>query len=145
MMWRETGGPKTTRMQAAAQSPDLPSRPVMAQPRRRGRATAWNPACAIATGYWLIPLAFAETRAAVGDLVVARDPRARDRLLVKRRPVDYAADGDVTDRWRPPERTRTKPSQSRRPTVIGQPWFRYWPARGSGRINLALDRYSWAR
>ena len=37
MMWRETGGPRRHECRRPPQSPDLPSRPVMAQPRRRGR------------------------------------------------------------------------------------------------------------
>jgi signal peptidase I len=85
-------------------------------------------------GDWLLvdPLAFAERAPRVGDLVVARDPRAGDRLLVKR-VRSLGADGTVTiggdhraheDEGIPVERSN----------VLGRPWFRYWPARRLGRI-----------
>jgi signal peptidase I len=85
-------------------------------------------------GDWLLvdPLAFAERPPRVGDLVVARDPRAADRLLVKR-VRSLGVDGKVTiggdhraheDEGIPVERN----------DVLGRPWFRYWPARRLGRV-----------
>jgi len=84
---------------------------------------------------WLLvdPLAFTRRAPRVGDLVVARDPRARDRLLVKR-VRSTGTDGNVTiggdhaahaDEAIPIETA----------DVIGRPWFRYWPARRAGRIT----------
>lgn len=85
-------------------------------------------------GDWLLvdPFAFAERAPQVGDLVVARDPRAADRLLVKR-VRSLGVDGEVTiggdhnaheDEAIPVERLN----------VLGRPWFRYWPVRRLGRI-----------
>jgi len=84
---------------------------------------------------WLLvdPLAFARRAAQVGDLVVARDPRARDRLLVKR-VRSIGADGNVTiggdHRAHGDENIPIQAAD-----VIGRPWFRYWPLRGFGRIT----------
>lgn len=85
-------------------------------------------------GDWLLvdPLAFTNRAPRVGDLVVARDPRAADRLLVKR-VRSLGARGQLTiggdhraheDEGIPVELA----------AVLGRPWFRYWPTRRVGRI-----------
>ena len=81
-------------------------------------------------GDWLLvdPMPAEQLRA--GDLVVARDPRAPDRLLVKRvasaDPVLLVGDhpAHVTRQIGPVEAA----------DIIGRPWFRYWPPRRMGRI-----------
>ena len=84
---------------------------------------------------WLLVdrLAFARRAPQVGDLVVARDPRARDRLLVKR-VRSIRANGDVMiggdHRAHEEERLTVEAAD-----VVGQPWFRYWPLRRFGRIT----------
>jgi hypothetical protein len=86
-------------------------------------------------GDWLLvdPLAFARRAPQVGDLVLARDPRARDRLLVKR-VRSMSADGPLTiggDHRAHEEETIPIDAAD----VVGRPWFRYWPLRAFGRIT----------
>jgi signal peptidase I len=86
-------------------------------------------------GDWLLvnSRAFARRAPRPGELVVARDPRAADRIVVKRvaqvtheqrivlagdHPA-HAADGITIS-----------PGE-----VLGRPWFRYWPADAMGPVN----------
>jgi hypothetical protein len=86
-------------------------------------------------GDWLLvdPLAFAERPPRVGDLVVARDPRAADRLLVKR-VRSFGDDGELTiggdHSAHADEVVASSPSG-----LLGQPWFRYSPLRRMGRVR----------
>ena len=89
-------------------------------------------------GDWLLvdPLAYRARRPDAGQLVVAVDPRRRDRWLIKRvleaRPDEtivlagdnpaHAADGDAI-------------GPVRHSDVMGQPWLRYWPLRRFGRVR----------
>jgi signal peptidase I len=86
-------------------------------------------------GDWLLvdPNAF-ETRAPrTGELVVAQDPRASERLLVKR-VRSVASDGRVTiggdHQAHIDEDISVEPAH-----VLGRPWFRYSPLRRLGRIT----------
>jgi signal peptidase I len=89
-------------------------------------------------GDWLLvdPDAFGRRAPAVGELVVARDPRQPARWLVKRvadigpggrlslagdHPA-HAQDSDVLGTIEPGD-------------VIGRPWLRYWPFRRIGGIR----------
>jgi hypothetical protein len=86
-------------------------------------------------GDWLLvdPLAFRPGGPRVGDLVVARDPRQGDRLLVKR-VRSIGDDGDLTIGGDHPahadEVLASSPSG-----LLGQPWFRYAPLRRIGRVR----------
>jgi len=86
-------------------------------------------------GDWLLvdPLAFTRRAPQVGDLVVARDPRARGRLLIKRVRSNGAL-GNLTiggdHRAHEDESVSIEAAD-----VVGRPWFRYWPLRSFGRIT----------
>ena len=90
-------------------------------------------------GDWLLadPAAYGSEAPTVGDLVLVPDPRATDRLLVKR--VAEVHDGgrelmvigDAHD-----ESTDSLAFGSvTTSTVEGRPWFRYWPPRRLGRLR----------
>jgi len=88
-------------------------------------------------GDWLIVNLGGYRKAApkVGDLVLARDPRAAERLLIKRVAAsradglmlagDHAAHAPESE-WLGPVA---------REAVIGRPWLRYWPPRRIGRVS----------
>ena len=86
-------------------------------------------------GDWLLvdSGAFARRAPRPGELVVARDPRARDRIVIKRvagvTPDDrLALAGDHP--------AHASEGVSVRPgDVLGRPWFRYWPANRMDRID----------
>jgi Signal peptidase, peptidase S26 len=86
-------------------------------------------------GDWLLvdPLAFVKQPPRVGELVVATDPRATERLLVKR-VRSSGTEGDVTisgdHRAHADEAVAVALS-----AVVGRPWFRYAPLRRIGRIS----------
>jgi nickel-type superoxide dismutase maturation protease len=83
------------------------------------------------------PGAFRRRPPQVGDVVVARDPEAGGRLLIKR----------VTDRDRPPgtvtllgdARDRSRDSRAFGPvpyrSIVGLVWFRYLPRERRGPIG----------
>lgn len=83
-------------------------------------------------GDWL--LVDTAAKPSVGDLVVARDPRAAERLLIKRVAAsradglrlagDHAAHAPESE-WLGPVA---------REAVVGRPWLRYWPLRRFGRV-----------
>jgi nickel-type superoxide dismutase maturation protease len=87
-------------------------------------------------GDWLLvdPDAYQQRAPGVGDVVVARDPRAAERLLIKRVAAsradglmlagDHAAHAPESE-WLGPVAWDS---------VIGRPWLRYWPLRGFGRV-----------
>jgi signal peptidase I len=86
-------------------------------------------------GDWLLvdPHAFAGRLPRVGDLVVARDPRACGRLIVKRvRSLEPA--GTLTiggDHGAHEHETiAIEPTH-----VAGRPWFRYAPLSRLGRVS----------
>lgn len=88
-------------------------------------------------GDWLLvdPDAFVARRPGPGDLVVAHDPGARERLLIKR-VADVGADGLMLAGDHPahaPEAERIGPVEP--VLVIGRPWFRYWPLGRVGAIG----------
>jgi hypothetical protein len=88
-------------------------------------------------GDWLV-VDLGEYRTAaprVGDLVVARDPRAAERLLIKRVAASRA-DGLMLagdHAAHAPESAWIGPVA--REAVVGRPWVRYWPARRIGRLR----------
>jgi len=89
-------------------------------------------------GDWLLvdSLAYRARAPDAGEVVVAVDPRRRDRWLVKRvvevQPDDrfvlagdnpaHAPDGDAIGPVLPAD-------------VIGRPWLRYWPIKRFGRVR----------
>jgi len=91
----------------------------------------------VAAGDWLLvdPHAYAHRPPAPGELVMAPDPRRDDRLLIKRvESVDPAGAlhlaGDD-----PEHSTDSRVFGAVDPaTVVGAPWFRYWPPTRIGRI-----------
>ncbi len=89
-------------------------------------------------GDWLLvdPDAHARRPPAPGDLVLAPDPREDDRLLIKRvGSVDQ--DGWLTLAGDDPDHsTDSRVFGSVDPaSVVGAPWFRYWPLGRVGRIR----------
>ena len=89
-------------------------------------------------GDWLLvdPSAYQGRVPRVGDLVVVPDPRIRDRLLVKR-VANLTQDGrielagDTAD-----HSTDSRVFGPVDPgSVVGRPWFRYWPPRRAGLIR----------
>jgi nickel-type superoxide dismutase maturation protease len=90
------------------------------------------------SGDWLLvdPEAYAATGPAVGDLVLVPDPREPTRLLVKRVSDVYEGGREL---WvRGDARDATSDSEVfgsvRASTVVGRPWFRYWPLSRLGRV-----------
>ncbi len=89
-------------------------------------------------GDWLLvdPDAFRSRAARTGDLVVVPDPRDARRVLIKRvgavQPdgrvalVGDAPDASTDSRVFGP----IDPA-----TIVGRPWFRYWPVRRFGRVG----------
>jgi nickel-type superoxide dismutase maturation protease len=87
-------------------------------------------------GEWLLvdPLAYRDAAPAVGDIVVAPDPREPDRLLVKR-VATVAADGSLELRGDAPDASTDSRTFGPLPSsaVTGRAWARYWPLR---RVSL---------
>lgn len=89
-------------------------------------------------GDWLLvdPDAYGRRSPLVGELVLAPDPREDDRLLIKRvGSVDpdgrLLLAGDDAD-----HSTDSRVFGSIDPaSVVGRPWFRYWPLERIGRIS----------
>jgi signal peptidase I len=93
----------------------------------------------LAPGDWLLadPEAYAEEAPGVRDLVLVPDPRRPSRLLVKR--VDAVYD-DGRELWLRGEAQDGSTDSDAfgsvtASTVIGRPWFRYWPPRRIGRVR----------
>ncbi len=84
-------------------------------------------------GDWLLVDPSPDDALVAGDVLVAHDPRAPGRLLVKRCASTTGGQlmltGDhpahATDRIGPVERA----------DVIGRAWFRYWPPGRIGRVR----------
>jgi len=93
----------------------------------------------LTAGDWLLvdPVAYAGAPPAVGDLVLVPDPRAPNRLLVKRVAEVYEDGrelwlaGDAFDASTGSETFGSVATS----TVQGRPWFRYWPPRRVGRVG----------
>ena len=93
----------------------------------------------LAPGDWLLadPDAFARRPAAVGDLVLVPDPHAPSRLLVKRVAEVYEDGRELWIRGDAPGSTADSDSFGpvTASTVVGGPWFRYWPPGRIGPIR----------
>lgn len=89
-------------------------------------------------GDWLLvdPLAYRGGPPAVGDIVVAADPRDAARLLIKR-VRGISADGRLDLRGDAPDASTD--SRTFGPlaasAVRGRAWARYWPISRLGRIR----------
>jgi nickel-type superoxide dismutase maturation protease len=89
-------------------------------------------------GDWLMvdPEAYRVRGPRIGELVLVPDPRAPERLLVKR-----VADRDMLGGLHvvgddPSSSTDSRAFGALDPaTVEGRPWFRYWPLRRMGRLR----------
>lgn len=92
----------------------------------------------VSAGDWVLvdPDAYARRPPAPGDLVVAPDPRADDRLLIKR--VE-SVDGEGWLRLVGDDAEHSTDSRVfgavEPAAVAGAPWFRYWPLRRVGRVR----------
>jgi nickel-type superoxide dismutase maturation protease len=91
---------------------------------------------ALRPGDWLLvdPSAYREAGPAVGDIVVAPDPREPARLLVKR--VGHVSmDGSLELRGDAPDASTDSRAFGPLPAsaVTGRAWARYWPL---GRVGL---------
>ncbi len=85
-------------------------------------------------GDWLLvdPGAYERRAPRLGELVVARDPRQRGRVVVKR----VIEDGNrllLGSDHPAHEEDRIGPVAAA--DVLGRPWFRYWPTEGLGPIR----------
>ena len=88
-------------------------------------------------GEWLLvdPAAFAEDAPAVGDLVLAHDPRAAGRLILKR-VAATARDGTLTLAGDHPGHGRElELGAVDLSAVVGRPWLRYRPLARFGRLR----------
>jgi nickel-type superoxide dismutase maturation protease len=92
----------------------------------------------VSAGDWLLvdPDAYGRRRPVVGDLVLAPDPREDDRLLIKR---VAAVEGDGRLRLAGDDAEHSTDSRAFGTidpvSVVGRPWFRYWPLERVGRIR----------
>jgi signal peptidase I len=107
--------------------------------RRRVAVGGHSMAPTLRDGDWLLvdPDAYQRRWPAIGDLVVAADPRAPDRLLVKR-VAHVDPDGRLTLAGDHPAHLEADPGEL--PAVSssalhGRPWFRYWPPHRAGRTR----------
>lgn len=82
-------------------------------------------------GDWL--LVDPDATPAVGEMVVARDPREPRRLVVKR-VKSTGDDGDVVVGGDHPAHDDEVVQVASR-NVVGRPWFRYWPLGRLGRVR----------
>lgn len=93
---------------------------------------------ALRAGDWLLvdPRAYRDGAPAVGDVVVAADPRDPGRLLIKR-VHQLTADGRLELRGDAPGTSTDSRIFGPLPTsaVLGRAWARYWPASRAGRIR----------
>ncbi len=89
-------------------------------------------------GEWLLvdPVAYRETGPAVGDLVVAPDPREPARLLVKR-VRGVTVDGALELRGDAPDVSTDSRTFGPLPVsaVTGRAWARYWPLSRVGLLH----------
>jgi len=89
-------------------------------------------------GDWLLvdPEANVSRAPAVGDLVLVPDPREPARLLIKRVSEVYEGGqelwvtGDAHDATTDSDSFGSVSAS----TVVGRPWFRYWPPSRLGRV-----------
>lgn len=89
-------------------------------------------------GDWLLvdPDAYARRRPRPGELVVAHDPQAEGRIIIKR-----VASVDTDERLRvrgdhPAHASDLESIAALLPSaLIGRPWFRYWPPERIGPIS----------
>jgi hypothetical protein len=89
-------------------------------------------------GDWLLadPEAYRDRDARVGELLLAPDPRAPQRLLVKRVVGHDARGWPMVGGDDPSASTDSRIFGPLDPaTVEGRPWFRYWPPRRMGRLR----------
>ncbi len=93
----------------------------------------------LAPGDWLLadPEAFTAAPPVVGDLVLAPDPRAPSRLLVKRVSGVYEGGTALWLTGDAPNATTDSDvfGSVSAATVVGRPWFRYWPPSRIGPIR----------
>jgi nickel-type superoxide dismutase maturation protease len=91
---------------------------------------------ALRPGDWLLvdPVAYRDALPAVGDLVVAADPRHASRLLIKR-VRSISADGRLDLRGDAPDASTDSRTFGLLPAsaVLGRAWIRYWPPARVGR------------
>ena len=89
-------------------------------------------------GDWLLvdPDAYRDGAVSIDDLVLVRDPRQPERLLVKRI-VSVDPDGRLHVAGDAPDAsTDSRTFGALDPaTVEGRPWLRYWPLRRVGRLR----------
>ena len=113
--------------------------------RRLLRSWRWRVAVAghsmeptLRDGDWLLvdPDAYRARPPVASDLVVARDPRPGERLLVKR-VAAVLPDGRLTIAGdHPAHATDVEAIGALDPVLlIGRPWLRYWPPRRVGRLR----------
>ncbi len=92
----------------------------------------------LSAGDWLLvdPDAYDSTAPGVGELILAPDPRDADRLLIKR-VVAVDPDGSLWLAGDDPERSTDSRAFGAidRASVVGRPWFRYWPLDRFGPIR----------
>ncbi len=92
----------------------------------------------LSPGDWLLvdPLAYRDRGPAVGDIVVAPDPREPGRLLVKR-VGGVATDGSLELRGDAPDASTDSRAFGPLPpsAVTGRAWARYWPLTRMGRLR----------
>lgn len=92
---------------------------------------------ALESGDWLLvdPHAYARRPATIGDLVLVPDPRQPNRLVVKRI-ASVLANGDLELLGDAPGASTDSRTFGtvRAASVVGRPWFRYWPLSRSGRL-----------
>lgn len=93
---------------------------------------------ALHPGDWLLvdPLAYRDAGPAVGDIVVAPDPREPARLVVKR-VGDVTGDGSLELRGDSPDASTDSRAFGPLPAsaVTGRAWARYWPLGRIGRLR----------
>jgi signal peptidase I len=87
-------------------------------------------------GDWLL-LEPTRTLAGLGDVIVARDPRQPERLIIKR-VLEVDADGSLLVAGDHPahgdEANAIGPVDP--DLVVGRPWFRFWPLARFGPLRL---------
>ena len=98
--------------------------------RHRVAVAGHSMAPGLRDGDWLLVDPGGSVRA--GDLVVARDPRAPARLIVKR--VASVDGATVTLTPDHPAHAGDSIGPLRASDVVGRAWLRYWPARRFGRV-----------
>ena len=88
-------------------------------------------------GDWLLvdPDAYRDRLPSAGELVVAADPRAADRLVVKR-VVGLNEDGSLRLAGdHPAHADEAGLATVSAMTLLGRPWLRYWPLTRIGRVR----------